>query len=145
MSSVRSYFVGAAAVLFLAACGRTDDTTADTPMFDTVGQSTISGVPDDTAGARTVHVVLAEWRVSPSETTLAPGRVTFHVMNEGQNHHALEVERGNEEWKTDHIAPGGTATVTVDLTPGTYTLYCPMNDAQGDHRQQGMQTTITVR
>ncbi|HUF66389.1 MAG TPA: cupredoxin domain-containing protein [Gemmatimonadaceae bacterium] len=103
-------------------------------------------MPTDTGqAARTVHVVLNEWRVSPSEMTLAAGPVLFHVMNEGQYQHALQVQRGSDEWETGNVRAGGTGTVTVNLTPGTYTLYCPVADAQGNHRQMGMQTTITVR
>lgn len=103
-------------------------------------------MPMDTAqAARTVHVVLNEWRVSPSETTLSAGPVMFHVMNEGQYQHALEIQRGSDEWQTGNIPAGGTGTVTVNLTPGTYTLYCPVADSHGNHRQMGMQTTITVQ
>jgi plastocyanin len=103
-------------------------------------------MPTDTGqAARTVHVVLNEWRVSPSETTLAAGPVMFHVMNEGQYQHALEIQRGSDEWQTGNIPAGGTGTVTVNLTPGSYTLYCPVADSHGNHRQMGMQTTITVQ
>jgi uncharacterized cupredoxin-like copper-binding protein len=30
--------------------------------------------------------------------------------------------------------------LTVDLTPGTYEVYCPIDD----HRAQGMQVEVTV-
>jgi uncharacterized cupredoxin-like copper-binding protein len=36
--------------------------------------------------------------------------------------------------------PGQTVSVTVDLQPGTYEMWCPVMD----HRGQGMTTTITV-
>lgn len=145
---------GPVALLLLAgmatACTPADD-TADT-MADTgalaapPASPAPAAAPTDTGqAARTVHVVLNEWRVSPSETTLAPGPVTFHVMNEGQNQHALEVQRGSDEWATGNIPAGGTGTVTVNLTPGTYTLYCPIVDSRGNHRQMGMQATITVQ
>lgn len=122
----------------------TADTMADTGVLATPPATTTA--PADTGQpARTVHVVLNEWRVSPSETTLAPGPVLFHVMNEGQYQHALEVQRDSDEWQTGNIPAGGTGTVTVNLTPGTYTLYCPIADSHGNHRQMGMQATITVR
>lgn len=122
----------------------TADTMADTGAF--AAPPATAAPPGDTGqAARTVHVVLNEWRVSPSETTLAPGPVTFHTMNEGQYQHALEVQRGSDEWQTGNIPAGGTGTVTVNLTPGTYTLYCPIADSHGNHRQMGMQATITVQ
>jgi len=142
---------GLAALLLLAgvatACTPADDTAdtmADTGAF--AAPPAPAAAPTDTGqAARTVHVVLNEWRVSPSETTLAAGPVTFHVMNEGQNQHGLEVQRGSDEWETGNIPAGGTGTVTVSLTPGTYTLYCPIVDSHGNHRQMGMQATITVQ
>jgi plastocyanin len=138
-------------VAMAAACTPPEE-SADT-MADTgaLAMPPVTTAPGDTARtdtgqpARTVHVVLSEWRVSPSETTLAPGPVTFHVMNEGQNQHALEVQRGSDEWRSTNIPAGGTGTVTVNLTPGTYTLYCPVEDSHGNHRQLGMQTTVTVQ
>jgi uncharacterized cupredoxin-like copper-binding protein len=39
------------------------------------------------------------------------------------------------------IDPGGAdETLTVTLQAGTYELWCPV----GSHREQGMETTITV-
>lgn len=136
--------VMAASAVLLVSCARADE-DVDTTAGDTAAFApTTVPAPADTAAARTVHVVLNEWRVAPSETTIPAGRVQFHVMNEGQYQHALEVERGTDHWETAPIAVGGTGTVTVDLTPGTYTLYCPVVDSQGNHRQRGMQTTVTV-
>jgi plastocyanin len=143
---------GLAALLLLAgtatACTPADDTAdtmADTGAFAAPPASPATAPTDTGQAARTVHVVLNEWRVSPSETTLAAGPVTFHVMNEGQNQHGLEVQRGSDEWETGNIPAGGTGTVTVNLTPGTYTLYCPIVDSHGNHRQMGMQATVTVQ
>lgn len=144
---------GLVALLLLAgmatACTPADetaDTMADTGAFAAPPASPTPAAATDTGqAARTVHVVLNEWRVSPSETTLAPGPVTFHVMNEGQNQHGLEVQRGSDEWQSGNIPAGGTGTVTVNLTPGAYTLYCPIVDSHGNHRQMGMQATVTVQ
>ena len=145
--------------LFLLACAPADDRMADTLAIDTapITLSPAPGAPaagtpgapatspQPAAGTRTVHVVLSEWSVRPSENNFAAGPVLFHVMNEGQHTHSLEIQRGSDEWVTQPIPPGGTGTVTVNTTPGSYTLYCPIVDAQGNHRQRGMQTTITVR
>ena len=138
-----------AALLLLGSVATACAPAEDTAVSDT---ATVTAVPAPTTApadtgqaARTVHVVLNEWRVAPSETTLSPGPVTFHVMNEGQNQHALEVQRGSDEWQSGNIPAGGTGTVTVNLTPGTYTLYCPIVDSRGNHRQMGMQATITVQ
>ncbi|CAN5337055.1 hypothetical protein BH23GEM2_BH23GEM2_06560 [soil metagenome] len=131
--------------VMLTACTPAEETDmADTGAL--AAPPATATMPTDTGQAtRTVHVVLNEWRVSPSQTTLAAGPVMFHVMNEGQYQHGLEVQRGTDEWQTDNIPAGGTGTVTVNLMPGTYTLYCPIADSHGNHRQMGMQATITVQ
>lgn len=36
--------------------------------------------------------------------------------------------------------PGESGSLTVDLQAGTYQIWCPV----GNHRSQGMQTTLTV-
>ena len=55
--------------------------------------------------------------------------------------HALEIEgNGLEEQRTATLSPGDSATLTVDLKPGKYTIYCPI----GGHRALGMKGTITV-
>jgi len=47
--------------------------------------------------------------------------------------------RGSEgeslEEKTDPIAPGESADLTVDLEDGEYEIYCPI----GDHKDRGME------
>lgn len=140
--------LGVLGALLLAACTPREE-AADTTMGDTLGVgaaapgATVPAATD--TGARTVHVVLNEWRVSPSETTLDAGRVMFHAMNEGEVQHGLEVEGQGQEGQTGNIPAGGTGSVTMSLQPGNYTLYCPIVDARGNHRQMGMETTITVR
>ena len=44
------------------------------------------------------------------------------------------------EWSIDSLQPGDSETLTANLQPGTYTVYCPV----GNHREQGMEMTITV-
>lgn len=130
--------VAALLALAIVACAPADE-TPDPAHSETLGTAE--------AEARTVHVVLNEWNVLPSETTLSAGSVRFHAMNEGQQIHSLEVERqrDGEESDTGNIPAGGTGEVTVNLEPGTYTLYCPRDDAEGNHRARGMETTITIR
>ena len=67
--------------------------------------------------------------------------VTFKVTNNGQIDHSLEVEGQGVEEETETIEPGETAELTVDLSKeGSYEIYCPIDD----HRDQGMEGTLTV-
>ena len=158
---IRALKLPAAALvgLSLLACAPAGDRDADTAAIDTapVTLSPAPGAPaagtpgapattpEPATGTRTIHVVLTEWALTPSERTFPAGTVQFHAMNEGRHTHSLEIQRGSNEWVTQPIPPGGTGAVVINVTPGTYTLYCPIVDSQGNHSQRGMQTTITVQ
>ena len=44
--------------------------------------------------------------------------------------------------RASDLSPGQSGVLTVDLSkPGTYEFYCPV----GNHREQGMEGTITVQ
>lgn len=89
---------------------------------------------------------LSEWRIDMPVDTVGPGRYTFMTRNAGHVAHALEVEGQDDyEVQTGHMAPSSTQEITVDLKPGTYEVYCPLEDAKGKHRDRGMRRTIVVR
>lgn len=129
----------------LAACAGSDDSAADSAAADTSAGSAASAAPVATNDTAVIHVPLTEWSVVVSQGVVSPGTFTFHAMNQGTYTHAFEIEGNGQEWKSDPIPPGGTATLTPTLTPGTYTVYCPITDAQGNHREKGMSTTFTVQ
>ncbi|MBA3580234.1 MAG: hypothetical protein H0W42_09645 [Gemmatimonadaceae bacterium] len=148
----------AAAICFLGAltaCAKSDDTPADTATVDTAagaanltptpGMEGTPAAPSTSTGDALVHVPLTEWKVTVSKAAISPGVTTFHAMNQGTYTHAFEIEGNGKEWKSDPIAPGGTATLTPTLTAGTYEVYCPIMDSHGNHQQKGMRTTFTVR
>ncbi len=87
-----------------------------------------------------VPVSLAEFAIS-MPATLPAGPVTFAVTNDGTMTHSFEIEgQGLEEELEVELAPGETGMLTVDLAPGTYEVYCPVDG----HRQQGMSLEVTV-
>lgn len=132
----------------LSACAGGDDSATDSAAMDTLAGSAIPAAPaapDATSDTAVIHVPLTEWSVVVSQGVVAPGTFTFHAMNQGTYTHAFEIEGNGEEWKSDPIPPGGTATLTPTLTPGTYTVYCPITDGQGNHREKGMSTTFSVQ
>jgi uncharacterized cupredoxin-like copper-binding protein len=146
------FTVGAA--ILLIGCARSDESATDTAAADTAAGAienpalpsggvpsagTAMGEPDQ------IHVRLNEWTVRVSKSPIRAGRSTFHAMNEGKNQHAFEIEGNGQEWEVDPIKPGGTATLAADLTPGTYTVYCPIVDTHGNHQKRGMSTTLVVQ
>jgi uncharacterized cupredoxin-like copper-binding protein len=88
-----------------------------------------------------VTVKATEYAFALPDTHLAPGTYTFQMPNDGRASHAMEIQGpGIADQKSSSVGPGGTSTMTVTLQPGSYILWCPV----GNHRAQGMQTTLTV-
>ena len=95
----------------------------------------------ESSGGQTVEVVATEFAFDPADISVdEAGETTFTVSNEGEFPHALEIEGNGIEEGTDELAPGESGSVTVELEPGEYELYCPV----GDHRDQGMVGTLVV-
>jgi uncharacterized cupredoxin-like copper-binding protein len=105
-----------------------------------------TGTPAAAAGGTTmmageqVPVSLMEFAITMPQT-LPAGSVTFAVTNDGTVTHSFEIEgNGIEQSLPNQLAPGEAGMLTVDLTPGTYEVYCPVDG----HRAQGMQLEVTV-
>jgi len=118
--------VVAVSVLAAAGCGSSDDNGAD----EGAGSA-----------AETVEIRETEFSLDPATVTLdTAGTYTFHVVNAGGTTHALEIEGNGVEEESATLAAGESGDVTVELDDGTYELYCPIDD----HREQGMEGTLTV-
>jgi uncharacterized cupredoxin-like copper-binding protein len=89
---------------------------------------------------QTVQVGLTEYQINmPNE--VSAGMITFEVTNNGTVEHNFEIEgQGIEQVFDQNLQPGETRSMTVELQPGTYEVYCPV----GDHAEQGMRLELTV-
>ncbi len=137
MNARRLCAVAVALMLGLAACGDDDDDeTAGTGTGTQAEQPTPAGPP-----AETISITETEFKLDPADIEIdKAGVVEFEVENAGSVTHALEVESADLEEKTEEIAPGESATLKVELEPGTYELYCPV----GDHEDRGMTGELRV-
>ncbi len=109
-----------------------------------------------------VHITASEYAFQAPDT-LPSGVTTLHMMNQGKEiHHMVLVKVPLAEFQkwdpagpppTDVVAlggpnaapPGGTAEVTVDLQPGSYTLVCFIPGPDGKpHMLSGMTRALTV-
>ena len=115
-----------AAALLAAGCGSDDDETSGTTAA---------------SGGEAVELSATEYAFDPSNVSLdAAGKVTFTVSNKGEETHALEVEGNGIEEEMESIAPGESGTLTVELEPGEYEFYCPIDG----HKDEGMEGTLVV-
>ncbi len=136
--------VAVAAALGLAACGgssNNDTTAASTPA----NTATSAGGGGAAAGGSTVNIS------TPSGTDLAynqkdvsakAGSVTIDFQNNESISHDVAVEDSSGmQVGATALVSSGSATATVDLTPGTYAFFCTVPG----HRQAGMEGTLTVK
>ncbi len=96
------------------------------------------------AKAGPVTATETEFKIALSTAAVAaPGKVTIDVKNAGKIQHDLAVQGPgvSAAAKTALINPGASATLTVTLAAGKYTLYCTVPG----HRAAGMVTTLTVK
>lgn len=138
-------------LLLVVSCGErvdpADIATSDPSAIGTAagppaGVST-TGSPAPTAAlpSNVISVRIVDYAFEmPNQ--IAAGTVTFNVENAGERKHNFEIEgEGIEEELERDLEPGQTGSLTVELKPGRYRVYCPV----GDHaKKHGMETTLTV-
>jgi len=91
--------------------------------------------------AEKVSLSETEFKIDPADVDVKKsGVIEFEVTNDGSTTHALEVEGGDVEQRTDDIAPGESATLKVDLSKGVYEMYCPISN----HKELGMTGELRV-
>ena len=89
-----------------------------------------------------VEVGMNEFNLILSQQTFTAGTYTFKAPNQGQFPHTISITGPG----VDNMTAGGPAqsgqevSMTVDLQPGTYKIWCPVRD----HEARGMVTEITV-
>lgn len=121
-----------------------DDTSAETMGADAIDATGTTTLPPDDGDLQTIDVTLTEWSVGMSQASVAAGAVAFVVRNNGSAVHRFEVEGNGEEWASEDLNPGDEVTMSLNLAPGTYEVYCPVVADGTDHRAQGMSTTLRV-
>jgi len=77
-------------------------------------------------------------KFTPSKLQTTEGERTFTVRNRGDIAHTFSL---NELGREVTVQPGKTKTLTLNLTPGTYTYVCRILDHEG----LGMRGTLRVR
>jgi uncharacterized cupredoxin-like copper-binding protein len=115
----------------------TEPTTTETR---TAQATTRAATTTATAAPKPVPVSETEFKIALPKTTVAAGAYTFEVKNDGNIDHDLVIKGNGVDEKTATIKAGDSATLKVDLKPGTYDVYCSIPG----HKQAGMDVKLTV-
>jgi uncharacterized cupredoxin-like copper-binding protein len=132
------------------------------------------GSPVKSVNEGNVAVRLFEFRVEPDQAAASDGEVSFAIHNDGDYAHEFKIARLDEgttqlptgrdgsakedaggfeilaEIPARKMGPGYSKTLTLDLEPGDYVLFCNIViDGGGfapteSHYKMGMHTTFTV-
>ncbi|MDR0787774.1 MAG: cupredoxin domain-containing protein [Gemmatimonadota bacterium] len=140
------------------AAGNTDPSISEVAARGTLGPGTAnSGTPLVTAtshpllpvpqptGANEVGVRFREYRIEMSDSSVAAGDVTFHVLNSGRTGHTFVVRRAEtgEFFATQQISPGDSTLLKTTLKPGIYDFVCMVRD-EFDHYSEGERGKLLV-
>ena len=129
--------IGAAVAVPVVGCGSSNSNSSGTTNAPTTA-SAAGG------SGSTVNLTASEYKFTPSTANVKSGKVTFDMNNGGHVMHSLEIEDvtpGHDQALAGAVAPGQSGNLTVNLKPGHYTFYCPIDH----HRQMGMEGSITVK
>jgi uncharacterized cupredoxin-like copper-binding protein len=140
------FAIGAAVAVPIAGCGGSsnDNNTTNSANTSAATQASTTGGAAATGAGGTVDVAATDYKFSPSDPTVKSGKVTFNEKNDGQTTHSLEIEDvtpGHDQELEGDVAAGQSGTLTVDLKPGKYEFYCPIDN----HKELGMEGEITVK
>jgi len=118
----------------------TAETTAPSTTATTQTSTTQTATTATTQAAQNVVARETEFKIALPKIAVHAGRVTFDVQNDGKIPHDLVVEGNGIEEKTPLLDAGESKTLSVDLKPGTYDVYCSVPG----HKQAGMDLKLTV-
>jgi plastocyanin len=127
------------AALGVAGCGGDDDSSSEQPA------STATATQEPASGSSSGGTIKigadpsGALKFVPTDVTAKAGKATIEFDNPSQVPHAVEIE-GVSGAETKEVT-GGNTSVTVDLKPGTYEFYCPVDG----HKAAGMVGKLTVQ
>jgi uncharacterized cupredoxin-like copper-binding protein len=139
-------FVGMMSVVIFVAretseaeAGGEEPTTTET-RATTETSTTQTATTGTTQAAQNVVAKETEFKIALPKVAVHAGRVSFDVQNDGKIPHDLVVEGNGIDEKTPLLDAGQSKTLSVDLKPGTYDLYCSVPG----HKEAGMDVKLTV-
>jgi uncharacterized cupredoxin-like copper-binding protein len=134
--------IGAAIAVPVVGCGGSSN---DNSTSNAATQGSTNGTAAQATGpGGTVNLTATDFKFDPSDTTVKSGQVTLNEKNDGQVTHSLEIEDvtpGHDQELEGDVSPGSSGKLTVNLAPGKYEFYCPIDN----HKEMGMEGELTVK
>jgi uncharacterized cupredoxin-like copper-binding protein len=127
-------FIVVAFVFFFGMLAAVETFGAESGKHEAAGPETPAAAPQ----GKTVVVDESEFKIVAPTTSFKAGQITFEAKNVGKIPHDLAIKGTSD--KTALIQPGGSASLSVNLKPGKYLLYCTVPG----HEAAGMKLNITV-
>ena len=135
----------ASAALAVAGCGGGGGGSSSSSTPSSTPAPASSSTPASSGGGAASSLKLSAdpsaLAFNKKSLTAKAGKVTITMDNPSSIPHAIAVEGNGVDKDGQVVTKGGKSTITVNLKPGKYTFYCPVDG----HRQQGMQGTLTVQ
>jgi hypothetical protein len=146
-----------AGTFVMGACGSTEELSQGGTAGPSATTTTVGGVTTSTAGAQApafeeadadavLDYRLVDYRFEgPAE--VEGHKVFFKAANHGTEDHELEVldPNGDPVGEVEAMPPGEEGSAALELEPGTYTLQCILETADGKvHKDLGMQMELEV-
>ena len=148
---MRTGIVIAAVLLAFACQPGGEEKTANAPSRETAATQTSTmnpvlppethepaSAPSPAGPTQEVHLI--EYQIHMPQT-LPAGRIGFNIENGGKEDHGFEIEGNGVHQQSVVLKRGDTTALEVNLAPGTYTVYCPVDG----HKDKGMRTTVVVK
>jgi plastocyanin len=137
-----------AAGLLVAGCGSSDNNSSSSTTAPKPASKAKSAAKSSSAasgGGASSNLKLSAdpsgaLKFNKKQLTAKAGAVTITMSNPSTLPHAIAVEGNGVDKDGETVMQGGTSTVSVDLKPGKYEFYCPVDS----HKQAGMEGTLTV-
>ena len=134
------------AALVVAGCGSSDkneSTSAQTPA-QTTTNTTPSSSSQSGGGGGELKLSAdpgGQLKFDKSSLEAKAGDVTLTMDNPSSVPHAVAVEGNGVDKDGNTVQKGGVSKVSVELKPGKYEFYCPVDG----HKEAGMKGELTVK
>jgi plastocyanin len=110
----------------------------------TTGTTAVPPIEPPAEGPVRVQVIAKEYSFTLSRAEVPAGKVIVEFVNAGEDSHNLHFQEPAETTEAGAFptsSPGFHGDLTLNLHPGSYTLFCSLPG----HEAKGMKATLTVR